>query len=182
MAKTVFGRIAAMLLTLVALSVLLVVYTIPGHTDDAPLMPATVFAGTLTPQSYVPMARKDSTPTPSPTPTIGPSDVQIVVVHYNPVGWDIINERVEFHNYGGPQDMTGWTLVQEADGNVYVFPSGFVFGANADLILWTKSGTDTPYELYWGRTRLPIWKDIDTATLKDNHGSVVDQISWWDPQ
>ena len=177
MAKSALGRIAAMLLTLVALSAALVLYTIPGHTDDAPSMPATVFSGTLTPQAYVPLARKDSTPTPSPTPTLGPSDIQIVCVDYNPDGFDIINERVEFHNYSGLQDMTGWTLKQEVDANVYSFPSGFVFGANADLIVWTKSGTDTLDELYWNRTR-PVWKDTDTATLRDNHGLLVDQRSW----
>jgi hypothetical protein len=163
-----------MLLTLATLSIVLVLYTIPGHTDDVPSAPAAVL-GTLTPQSYLPMARKDS------TPTLGLSDIQILFVDYNPDLWDIINERVDFHNYGGSQDMTGWTLTQEADGNVYHFPSGFVFGANAGLTLWTKSGTDTQSELYWGRTRFPIWRDIDTATLRDNNGTVVDQMSWSDP-
>ena len=177
MAKSVLVRIAVMLLTLIALSVVLVLYTIPGHTADAPLIPATIFSGSLTPQAYMPMARRDPTPTPSPTPTLGPSDIRIVFVDFNPPGFDIINERVEFHNFGGPQDMTGWTLKQEVDANVYGFPSGFVFGANADLIVWTKRGTDRQDELYWNRIQ-PVWKDSDMATLRDNQGNVVNQKSW----
>src|SRR3972149_244037 len=105
MLKSAKEWISATLFLIALFSLLVVLFTSPSYTA-APRLQQT----TLTPEAYLPFIRKDPTPTPSPTPTLGVSDVRIEQVVYTGSPFDILEERVEFHNYGAPQDMTGWKL------------------------------------------------------------------------
>ena len=72
--------------------------------------------------------------------------------------------------------MTGWTLSDD-NFNTYFFTVGFVLEDGASVCIWTKSGTDTTTELYWGRGD-PAWGVQDTAILRDNAAMVIDSLSW----
>jgi hypothetical protein len=165
-------RISVILLVMMVLMLIFVLFASPSYTDTSE-----VSLITLTPFSWVPHVVSGPTPTITFTPTVTASDIRITdVVYEPPSGFDILHERVVFHNYGGPQNMTGWTL-EDNDGNVYSFPSGFIFGRDADVNVWVKGGTNTQTDLYWGRYT-PVWNEHDTATLRDNAGQIVDQWSW----
>ena len=87
------------------------------------------------------------------------------------------NEYVLIENQGlGDQSMAGWTLSDESD-NTYFFPAGFILRRGQDIHVWTKSGTNTDTDLYWGRGS-GVWGQDDTAYLRDNTGMVIDFFSW----
>lgn len=94
-------------------------------------------------------------------------------------GEDALDEYVLIANDGeGDQDMAGWTLCNEIN-HCYPFPTDFILESDAEVTVWTGSGTDTDDELYWGRGE-PVWdNDGDTAYLmKDDAGTLVDCVSW----
>ena len=77
----------------------------------------------------------------------------------------------------GDQDMTGWKLSDD-DDHFYFFPEGFILESETEVYVWTRSGTDTDTDLYWGRSD-PVWgNDGDTAYLEDDEGTLVDAWSW----
>ena len=87
------------------------------------------------------------------------------------------NEYVLIENQGpGDQTMTGWTLCDE-NNNTYFFLAGFTLYGRQDIRVWTKSGTSTNTDLYWGRDN-GVWGQNDTAYLRDNMGTVIDSLSW----
>jgi len=92
-------------------------------------------------------------------------------------GTSLDDEYALIENRGiGSQNMSGWTLSDD-NFNTYFFPVGFVLDGWASVYVWTKSGTDTATELYWGRSD-PAWGIQDTAILRDNGALVVDSLSW----
>ncbi len=87
------------------------------------------------------------------------------------------NEYVLIENQGpGDQAMTGWTLSDE-NNNTYFFLAGFTLHRGQDIHVWTKSGTSTNIDLYWGRDN-GVWGKDDTAYLRDNTGTMIDSFSW----
>jgi hypothetical protein len=98
-------------------------------------------------------------------------------VEYNPLGPDLDGEYVLIENQtAGEQDMSGWTL-SDGNWNTYFFPVGFVLSGEASVRVWTKSGTDTATDLYWGRGDA-VWGSQDKAYLRDNMATVVSSLSW----
>ena len=87
-------------------------------------------------------------------------------------------EYVLIENRGaGSQDMTCWALYDE-QSHAYFFPANFILAGGASVHVWTKSGTDTATELYWGLDD-PVWGNQgDTAYLRDNTGAVIDSLAW----
>ena len=131
--------------------------------------------------NYLPLVIKASTPTPMPTATatpLPPADVNIVYILYNPSGDDVVGEYIRLQNVGGSAaNLTGWTL-SDADGRVYAFPTNFTLSANATVQIWTKGGTNTTTDLYWGQN-LGIWTNTgDTATLRNSSNAVIDVCSY----
>ena len=86
-------------------------------------------------------------------------------------------EYVRIENLGGSAaQMTGWTL-SDAAAHTFTFPA-FTLDAGATVNVWTKSGTDTATDLYWG-SGAAIWNNTgDTAYLRDDQGSLVDTHSY----
>jgi len=110
-----------------------------------------------------------------PPPTA--SDVKLVQIVYNPDGDDVAGEYVEIRNDGSAQDMSGWSLADEA-GAKYNFPAGYNLQASASVKVWTKAGTNTTTDLYWGNNRA-IWNnDGDTADLKDDADALIDSCTY----
>jgi len=103
--------------------------------------------------------------------------VQITYIEYNPPGDDVQGEYVRIRNQGGqPADMTGWTLRDEAN-HTFTFPS-FTLGVIATVRVWTRSGSNTATDLYWG-SGSAIWNNTgDTAYLRNDVGQLVDTYSY----
>jgi hypothetical protein len=116
------------------------------------------------------------TPTRTPTPTLEPG-VYIIDINNNPDGNDLDTEYVEIENDGSRSvDMKGWKLRDE-NRNVYTFPA-FTLKKGANVKVWTKAGTNTSSNLYWGRTA-PVWnKKHDCAHLRDENGDRVDDMCY----
>ena len=125
---------------------------------------------------YMPMVRKDATPTPT-TPPPKP-DVRITDIRFDGGGiFPIQKEYVVIENRGGAgQNMTGWKLADQA-GHTYTFPQ-FTLSAGATVRVWSQTGTNDNDDLYWGQY-LPVWnRDGDTAYLRDNTGKLVSTYSY----
>jgi LysM repeat protein len=103
----------------------------------------------------------------SPTPQPEPS---IEIVNVLGVG-DLASERVVIRQNGdGELLLAGWRL-EDGNGNVYEFPTLQLVKDGFEINVFTKAGTDTADNLYWGLDN-PVWKTGDTATLKDEQGQV----------
>jgi hypothetical protein len=101
------------------------------------------------------------------------ADVHITFVEYDPPGSDLEGEYVRIENLsGGAADMTHWTLRDDAN-HVFTFPT-FTLSPGATVQVWTKSGTNTPTDLYWG-SGTAIWNNAgDCAYLRDSGGTAAD--------
>jgi hypothetical protein len=117
------------------------------------------------------------TSTPWPTATPVPADVQITHIEFNPAGDDVQGEYVQIENLGGDgQSMTDWTLRDEAN-HIFTFP-GFSLGAGKTVRVWTKDGSDTQTDMYWG-SGTAIWNNTgDTAYLRDSQGDLIDTYAY----
>lgn len=139
----------------------------PSPTPTLTQTPTMTLAVTFTPTR---------TPTRTPTPTLEPG-VYIIDINNNPDGNDLDTEYVEIENDGDSSvDMTDWKLRDE-NQNVYTFPD-FTLKKGAKVKVWTKDGTDTSSNLYWGLTE-PVWNNKnDCAYLKDENGNRIDDYCY----
>jgi hypothetical protein len=70
----------------------------------------------------------------------------------------------------GDLNLAGWTLSDDK-GNEFTFPSqpALVLFAGGAVQLYTRSGADTPTEMYWNRND-PVWEPGEWAVLRDAQG------------
>lgn len=183
-----FSSFSRLLLVLVALALLLLV--VVSFLPDLKTNQAVGMGVTPTIANYLPFILKPfPSPTPSPTATnipatptatatsAPPANVKIIYIEYDPPGPDVEGEYVQIDNLGGTSaTMTNWTLADEAN-HVFTFPT-FVLVPGGSVRIWTKSGVNNSTNLYWG-SGAAIWNNTgDTATLRNNHGQVVDICSY----
>ncbi|MBI5716976.1 MAG: lamin tail domain-containing protein [Burkholderiales bacterium] len=97
------------------------------------------------------------------------SPIRIQRVVFDPPGSDISGEQVVIVNEtAAAVELSGWTL-RDAANHVYSFPT-FVLEGDTEVTVWTKSGTDDPTNLFWGR-RAAVWNNKgDTAIIMDERG------------
>lgn len=137
-------------------------------------LPIVIKQSTPTPtQTQTPTTTSTPTKTPTPTPTPTPEPgVYIIDIVYDPSG-DPLDEYVSIKNHESKSvDMTDWILRDE-NQNVYTFPT-FTLSAGATVKVWTKSGTNTSSNLYWGSS-VPIWNDHgDCGYLRDDDNNLID--------
>ncbi len=81
----------------------------------------------------------------------------------------LTDEHLVIFNAGGPVDLAGWTLRDEAD-HVYTFPALTLFQDGA-VNLHTTTGTDTVIDLYWNLTT-PLWSAGQVMLLSDPQGNL----------
>ncbi|MFD7599786.1 lamin tail domain-containing protein [Streptomyces mirabilis] len=73
-------------------------------------------------------------------------------------------------------NLSGWTL-SDRDGHTYTFHHYRLDGRSV-VRVHTGMGRDTSHDLYQDR-RTSVWGDrSDTAALRDEHGRLVDTLSW----
>jgi hypothetical protein len=83
---------------------------------------------------------------------------------------DLESERVLLKHRGeGELSMLDWRI-EDADGNMFVFPQLRLFGGGA-VNVHTRPGADTVIDLYWGLDAA-MWKSGDTVLLRDAQGNV----------
>ena len=112
----------------------------------------------------------------SPTVTLAPTAVnaQLSIVEVLSAG-DITAEAVKIHNNGETVKVTGWTL-SDSQGNIYEFPQGLLLFSNADITIYTRTGTNTPVAFFWGRDQAVWGEKGDVVTLKDAAGRVQSTV------
>ncbi|MBN2043478.1 MAG: lamin tail domain-containing protein [Anaerolineales bacterium] len=78
---------------------------------------------------------------------------------------ELETERVLIKHIGETEvSLVGWQL-QDEDGNAYSFPALTMFQGGA-VTLYTRRGTSTVVELYWGQDQ-PVWQSGERAYLLD---------------
>lgn len=100
--------------------------------------------------------------------------------NYNAVGNDNYNLNGEYVIFGNKCfydiDMSGWTIKDETSSNIYTI-SNFIFQGGSTFILFSGIGTNSNFELYWGRRSgdyAAIWNNGgDTLFLRNSKGDLV---------
>ena len=84
---------------------------------------------------------------------------------------DVEDEYVTFRNTGDEGlNLSGW-VVENEDGQRFVFPDGFTHDSGQNVTLHSGRGSDT--EVYWGATS-GVWDgDGDTVTVRTADGQEV---------
>jgi hypothetical protein len=138
---------------------------------------ASLAQAAIKPKLFIPINMQQPTMTPTPTPTPLPG-VYITTIVYNPPN-NYMNEYVTIKNLTHLSIfMEGWTLRDDSK-NIYVFPY-YILRSGGSINVWTKSGSDTYTDLYWG-SPVPIWNDHgDCAYLRDEQDDKVTQYCYSD--
>ncbi len=110
------------------------------------------------------------TPLFTPLPTLTPSGPPLVEIGQVLGCGDLATEVVIVHNQGGVASLEGWTL-SDVEGNTFTFPALTIF-TGAQVRVHSTVGSNTPGDLYWGRTE-PAWNGGELITLRDAAGNVV---------
>lgn len=115
---------------------------------------------TITGTPYTPTPTRTVTPTRTitltPTATLRPG-FHIIHIEHTPDD-DELDEYVAITNAtGNTVEMEGWIIrdEQQPNANIYTFPE-FSLRNGRTVKVWTKSGTNSSTDLYWGRTE-PVW-------------------------
>ncbi len=107
---------------------------------------------------------------PTPTITLAPtaenSEIEISGILAQ---GDVTAEGVGIVNRGRTVSLDGWALT-DLDGNEFVFQDYRLF-SNAEVIVYTRSGQNTPSVLFWGLNE-SVWEVNDVVTLRDADGEV----------
>jgi hypothetical protein len=114
-------------------------------------------------------------PTATPTPTPIPD----IIINKIETGGDsspdnYYEEYVRVKNRTSARvELTGWTIWSKRNNKLFTFPE-FDLRSNEIVKVWTRPGTDTDTDLFWG---LPgeVWKDDgDCAKLSDENEEKAD--------
>jgi len=138
---------------------------------DTLYQPLVIYEWPPVPPGSTATPTRTTTPTPTNTPTQLPNEV---VINYIESG-DKNEEYVRVKNRTTETvDITGWTIKAKESGKKYTFPS-FYLDPNDAVKVWTKVGSNTEENLYWGLTS-EVWDDDDDCgRLGDNH----DELLFW---
>jgi LysM repeat protein len=105
-------------------------------------------------------------PTATPDPNQPPPLLAIREVRFPGV---LSNETVVLVNAGGPVNLAGWVIRDEA-GRQYTFPALTLFAQGA-VNLHTGAGADTVTDLYWNQTEA-VWATGKVVQLLDTSGNI----------
>lgn len=72
-------------------------------------------------------------------------------------------------------NLDRWTL-SDKEGHTYTFHH-YRLAGRSSVRVHTGIGHDTRTDLYQDR-RKSVWDKVDTASLRDDHGRLVDDASW----
>lgn len=127
------------------------------------LQPATAPAVTAAPATRAPL----ETPQPSATPQ--PAGVKLVELAEVGGAGNLANEVILLRRVGeGELRLNGWRLDDNA-GHRFLLPDMVLFKGGA-VRVYTRSGTNTVNELFWG-LKETVWASGKTAALYDEQGN-----------
>lgn len=109
-------------------------------------------------------------PTPQASATLPPLDTPVIEIEAVIGAGDPAVEAVVLKRVGeGELLLTGWKITN-GRGNEYTFPY-LVLNKNGSVRLYTRSGTNSVIELYWGLAE-SVWRSGDVASLTDPEGNL----------
>ncbi|MEU6771769.1 lamin tail domain-containing protein [Streptomyces sp. NPDC046759] len=115
---------------------------------------------------------------PAPRPhhnTVYISDVQ-ARSGWEHSNWALNKEWVDITNRSRRDvNLDGWTL-SDRDGHTYTFHH-YRLAGRSSVRVHTGYGRDSRTDLFQDRHR-SVWDSADTATLRNDHGWLVDDASW----
>lgn len=126
----------------------------PASPDEPPAQPAT------------PVVTVAPLPTATSNPNAPPPRLAIREVR---AAGQLESEAVVIANSGGPVDLAGWTLRDEA-GRQYTFPALTLFEGGI-VTVHTRAGVDTVIDLYWGLAEA-VWASGKLMLLTDPNGNL----------
>ncbi|MBN1313962.1 MAG: lamin tail domain-containing protein, partial [Anaerolineales bacterium] len=125
--------------------------------------------------SPTPLPTSSEPPTPIPTEPPAAGEAKVLIREVVGVG-NLNEEAVVIANEGSRQvQLANWKL-EDSQGNVYTFNPFILFGNGANLVLHTRVGTDTTFDLYWG-LGFPVWEPGEIVTLRDADGTARDTLT-----
>lgn len=136
---------------------------------QALVIPVGGFNPTATPAPTLPTVPPLLTATPDPNrppPRLAIREVRSAGV--------LPDEAVVIANTGGPVDLTGWTLRDEA-GRAYTFPALTLY-EDGIITVHTGPGQDTVIDLYWGQSAA-VWASGQLVLLADPNGSLSARLT-----
>lgn len=94
-------------------------------------------------------------------------------IHEQPELVDNVEEEyLTFRNTGDEAlNLSGW-VVENEDGQRFVFPDGFILDSGQNVTVHSGRGSDTETDVYWDATNV-VWDDGDTITVKTADGREV---------
>ncbi len=108
-------------------------------------------------------------PPPSARVTLPPTGTPVMEIKNVFGAGDLQNEVVVLQRVGdGELPVANWKLTDD-DGNSYTFPD-LVLNKGGAVQLYSRAGSDSVIELYWGRSE-PVWQTGEQVTLLDPLGN-----------
>jgi LysM repeat protein len=140
------------------------------HVGQALVIPSSDYAPTPVPPGTPGALPTNAAQPPRPTATRDPNAPlsQLSIREVKSPG-TLADEALVIANQGGPVDLAGWTIRDEA-GHLYAFPALTLFEGGA-VTLHTAAGSDTVTDLYWGLTEA-VWASGRQALLSDAAGNL----------
>ena len=103
-----------------------------------------------------------------PTPVIRGAKVEISIIR-NP--GSLSGEALRIvNNADEVVSLDGWTL-EDANGNILKFPNIQLLRKGIFVEVYSRSGHDTPYEIFWSRDEA-VWQSGETAVIRDMFGQI----------
>lgn len=103
-------------------------------------------------------------------------------VHYDAEGNDNANRNDEYFGLKNisdkPLDLSGW-IISDANGkHAYIIPDGFILNPGKLVYIYTGTGEDTLYKLYWNFGRA-IWNNTgDKIYILNPEGEIFELYTW----
>ena len=147
----------------------LVVLVLWDRTQHPSLLPSSIDLPTIA-QSVGQPANGSPSEASTVQPTLPPVDQTVIRIDTVIGAGDVANEVIVFTRVGDSDlNLNGWK-VRNGRGDEFTFPD-LSLSKNGSIRLYTRSGTNTVIELFWGRDNA-AWRSGDTAQLTDPQGNV----------
>ncbi|MFO0749034.1 MAG: lamin tail domain-containing protein [Myxococcota bacterium] len=103
--------------------------------------------------------------------------VRLTEILANPDGTDRNEEFVELANLGnGPADISGWSIA-DAVATRHVFAAGTTLAPGKSIVVYSGPSTTGAPRLIASTNQLALNNDVETTTLRDAGGALVDQVA-----
>lgn len=85
-------------------------------------------------------------------------------------------DTITLNNMGEAQDLSGWYIISDKGGELFIFPDGTALDSNASLTIGTNS-TEDDFDLLWNDKKVIHKSKTDLITLYDQNGMQVSSMT-----